>query len=117
MGTSFRLNDAVFAFVASRIGDRVDLIRDPHNLSDKNAIEVWILNRHVGFIDRNRAKIAAKTLPSEMPICARLVDRWMGEEGNVSLTIQPLMPDIKLRNANGWRVRKPGLPIYRRQES
>lgn len=105
-GVHFHKGAAERAYLSASFGDHVELIPDPQNENDKNAITVWIAGEWVGFVDRHTARTASKILPQGMPICARYVDGWRGDSGSLRLTIQPLMPDAKSRKLNGWDVTK-----------
>ncbi len=106
-GVQHHRDDALRAFAFTSSNDYVELIRDPDNENDRNAIQVWLSGLCVGFVDRHTASAAAKLLPKQMPICARYVDGWHGETGYIRLTVQPLMPDAKTRLSNGWVIKKP----------
>jgi hypothetical protein len=41
-------------------GEAIDLIRDPTNEHDKNAVQVWARGQHVGFIKATEAVQLAK---------------------------------------------------------
>ncbi len=43
-------------------GQSVELIADPDNEHDSNAIEVWAGNRHIGFIPRDTAETWAECM-------------------------------------------------------
>lgn len=104
VGIQFRREDALKAFTRTPEGSEVELVRDPNNDHDPNAIEVWFGNHHVGYMPKGTAKEAAKRFPLDMPIRARYVDGWMGDTGYIRLTIQPLMPDAKSRKEHGWSI-------------
>lgn len=103
-GIQFRRKDALWAYKKAKEGDTFELERDPSNAHDANAIEVRFRGRHVGFIDRDLAALAATNFPSDMPIRAEFISGWHGESGYVRLTIQPLMPNAKSRKKNGWEI-------------
>ncbi|WP_177177930.1 HIRAN domain-containing protein [Citreimonas salinaria] len=105
-GIQFRRDDALWAFRKAKEGDGFELKRDHQNPHDPNAIEVWFKGRHVGFIDRDIAALAATNFPSDMPLKAEYISGWSGGNGFVRLTIQPLMPNSKSRKDNGWDIAK-----------
>jgi len=106
VGVQFYREDAVWAFRSAKEGDTFELVREPTNPHDTNAIKVLYRGRHVGFIDRDLAAYAAESFPQEMPVKAGYVNGWRGDADFVRLTIQPLMPNVKSRKQNGWEIVK-----------
>ena len=54
-GVSYRQDAVARCFE----GQVVELTRDPHNAHDKNAVEVWAGREHIGFINRDEARVMA----------------------------------------------------------
>lgn len=78
VGMQHRGSEALVASLP--IGEPLQLIRDPFNDHDMNAIEVWARGQHVGFIKAIEAKLMADWMDKggTVELAARYVNvgRW-----------------------------------------
>lgn len=100
--TAYRENSEHTAMY-SGVDNQLDLVREPDNPHDKNAIMVLDSHNQLGYIDRHLAKALNKKYSTEMPIRALFKNGYVGETGAISIDILPQMPCAKERKANRWQ--------------
>lgn len=84
-------------------GATLDLIREPHNLHDKNAVAVEFAGKILGYLPRYSAKEVSK-FGDQMPLQATVGKLWVNPRTDwVELHIKPEMPSHKERLQNGWQ--------------
>ena len=75
-GVSFRQRDVK----QCEIGDKVKLVREPHNGYDKNAIAIFVGGRKIGFIPKEKNSELASFMDAGGAVEARLLELVGGTE-------------------------------------
>lgn len=99
--TAFRATSENAA-INGKLDDVFDLVREPDNPHDKNAIMVKFRGNSVGYIGRQTVAALNEKFSDNMPTRALWKKGYVGETGAISLDILPQMPSSKERKANGW---------------
>lgn len=73
VGVKYRGKEAQEAFRQAQPGEPVELVRDPGNPHDPNAIKVVYRGLHVGFVPARLARSLAKTMDAaELPVASKM---------------------------------------------
>lgn len=68
----FRYHEAPAVFPELRIGDRLDLVREPDNSHDPNAVRVDWRGRSLGYVPRRENSAIAWAMDRGEPLSARI---------------------------------------------
>lgn len=68
----FRYHEAPMAFGELRIGDRLDLVREPDNAHDPNAVRVEWRGHRLGYVPRRENSALAWAMDRGEPVAARI---------------------------------------------
>lgn len=68
----FRYHEAPELFPELRIGDRLDLVREPDNPHDPNAVRVDWRGRRLGYVPRRENSALAWAMDRGEPVSARI---------------------------------------------
>lgn len=68
----FRYHEAKAAFAELRAGDRLDLVREPNNPHDANAVRVEWRGRKLGYVPRRENAALAWAMDRGEPVRARV---------------------------------------------
>ena len=68
----FRYHEAPLVFPELRTGDRLDLIREPDNPHDPNAVRVEWRGRRLGYVPRRENAALAWAMDRGEPVSARI---------------------------------------------
>ncbi|MBI2315664.1 MAG: HIRAN domain-containing protein [Betaproteobacteria bacterium] len=68
----FRYHEAKAAFAELRPGDRLDLVREPSNPHDPNAVRVEWRGRKLGYVPRRENAALAWAMDRGEPVAARV---------------------------------------------
>lgn len=74
-GTRFRSTREQLVAAQLKIDQSVDLVRDPDNKFDPNAIKVMHGEAHIGFVAREMAKTLAPLMDADRYLVAHIWDR------------------------------------------
>jgi hypothetical protein len=68
----FRYHEAPGLFPELRVGDRLDLVREPDNRHDPNAVRVDWRGRQLGYVPRRENSALAWAMDRGEPVSARI---------------------------------------------
>jgi hypothetical protein len=68
----FRHHEAAAAWPAMRVGDLLDLVREPSNAHDANAVRVQWQGRMLGYVPRAQNQALAWAMDRGEPVTARI---------------------------------------------
>ncbi|MFM7654951.1 MAG: HIRAN domain-containing protein [Paracoccaceae bacterium] len=86
--------------------DIFNLVREPDNDHDRNAVMVVSGSDQIGYVDKFVAAALSKSYSNEMPIRALFKRGYLGESGAIAIDILPQMPSAIERRLEGWQLER-----------
>ncbi len=74
VGTEHQGREALTAVIGLRLGDEIELHREPGNRFDRNAIACWFRGRLLGYIPRKQNTPVARVMDAGVAVRAVVAD-------------------------------------------